>query len=457
MNAKKLVSLILVALLALLAGCSKPVEKHHVTIEVKDFGTISVELDPTYAPNTVANFMELAENGFYDGLTFHRIITGFMIQGGDPKGDGTGGSEKTIKGEFTKNGVKNPLSLTRGAIAMARTSTDYDSASSQFFIMQQNNFSLDGQYAVLRLRHLGHGHRRRNLQKHAGHRQQRHCRAGKPARHHVRHGCRLAGGCLMAIEPGNPQESPVSSSRDAAGGDLRLRCTSGAVYFSAALFLLLSLAIVVLGWYVYLSGQSRLASALLITAILSPFIAGLTWLILKTPRSYVFMKDTVVKRALIGSRAYRVSQVTGFTCGQRFVKVHAKIGSYFSHFVELEFGNAGKLVIDNRDTRYPIEKLAEYLTRVYGLEKLKNRCQFKTGKNTGGGRLKAAPPSVLRQTLFLLEKLNAHAVWVFYLGSISWPAFRRARRARGFPYSSPSRASRPRIQRRSPERCDRRA
>ena len=121
--------------------------KHHVKINVKDYGTISVELDPTYAPITVENFLSLAESGFYDGLTFHRIIDGFMIQGGDPLGTGLGGSDTTIKGEFSSNGVENPLSHTRGAISMAR-SQDKDSASSQFFIVHQDSPHLDGDYAV---------------------------------------------------------------------------------------------------------------------------------------------------------------------------------------------------------------------------------------------------------------------------------------------------------------------
>ncbi|MDD3416084.1 MAG: peptidylprolyl isomerase [Lachnospiraceae bacterium] len=121
--------------------------KHHVEIEVKDYGTISLELDAEQAPISVTNFTELAKAGFYDGLTFHRIISGFMIQGGDPNGDGTGGAKQTIKGEFTNNGVENSLSHVRGAISMAR-SLDYDSASSQFFIVHQDSLSLDGDYAV---------------------------------------------------------------------------------------------------------------------------------------------------------------------------------------------------------------------------------------------------------------------------------------------------------------------
>ncbi len=120
--------------------------KHHVAIAVRDYGTITVELDADAAPITVQNFLDLADSGFYDGLTFHRIIEGFMIQGGDPEGTGMGGSDKTIKGEFSANGVENPLSHTRGAISMARSNA-MDSASSQFFIVQKDSTFLDGQYA----------------------------------------------------------------------------------------------------------------------------------------------------------------------------------------------------------------------------------------------------------------------------------------------------------------------
>lgn len=120
---------------------------HYADIGIEDYGTITVALDGNTAPETVENFVSLAESGFYDGLTFHRIIEGFMMQGGDPNGDGTGGSENTITGEFSDNGIENNLSHTRGAIAMAR-SNDYDSASSQFFIVQEDSTNLDGQYAV---------------------------------------------------------------------------------------------------------------------------------------------------------------------------------------------------------------------------------------------------------------------------------------------------------------------
>lgn len=120
---------------------------HTAEITVKDKGTIKLELYGNLAPKTVKNFKELADSGFYNGLTFHRIISGFMIQGGDPDGDGTGGSKKTITGEFTANGFVNNLSHERGVISMARSS-DPDSASSQFFIMHQTTTSLDGQYAA---------------------------------------------------------------------------------------------------------------------------------------------------------------------------------------------------------------------------------------------------------------------------------------------------------------------
>lgn len=119
---------------------------HHAEIIVKDYGTIDVELDADTAPITVTNFVKLAQEGFYDGLTFHRIMDGFMIQGGDPNGDGTGGSDENIKGEFSNNGVENDISHTRGTISMARAN-DPDSGSSQFFIVQSDSTFLDGDYA----------------------------------------------------------------------------------------------------------------------------------------------------------------------------------------------------------------------------------------------------------------------------------------------------------------------
>ena len=121
--------------------------KHHAKIKVKDYGTIEFELDGDTAPITVANFVKLVNEKFYDGLTFHRIMSGFMIQGGDPLGNGTGGSDETIKGEFSSNGVENNISHKRGVISMARSS-EPDSASSQFFIMHQDADYLDGQYAA---------------------------------------------------------------------------------------------------------------------------------------------------------------------------------------------------------------------------------------------------------------------------------------------------------------------
>lgn len=121
--------------------------KYDILINVKNYGEIKLELDADIAPITVTNFINLVNEGFYDGLTFHRVIDGFMIQGGDPKGDGTGGSSETIKGEFSSNGVTNNLSHERGVISMAR-SNDMNSASSQFFIMHEDNSSLDGNYAA---------------------------------------------------------------------------------------------------------------------------------------------------------------------------------------------------------------------------------------------------------------------------------------------------------------------
>ena len=118
----------------------------YADIEIENYGTITVALDKTSAPVTVDNFINLAENGFYDGLTFHRIMEGFMMQGGDPKGDGSGGADSKIVGEFKQNGYENNISHTRGAISMARAMA-YDSASSQFFIVHEDSTFLDGTYA----------------------------------------------------------------------------------------------------------------------------------------------------------------------------------------------------------------------------------------------------------------------------------------------------------------------
>ncbi|MBE5774316.1 MAG: peptidylprolyl isomerase [Clostridiales bacterium] len=168
---KKLMILALCLVLTVLSGCSAlntaapkateaPVAQQQAdsaqtasganpvaTIEIENFGKIVVELYPDVAPITVENFVNLAKEGFYDGLTFHRIISGFMIQGGCPQGTGTGGPGHTIKGEFALNGIKNDLSHTRGVISMARAN-DPDSAGSQFFIVHQDSTFLDGQYAA---------------------------------------------------------------------------------------------------------------------------------------------------------------------------------------------------------------------------------------------------------------------------------------------------------------------
>ena len=140
----------------IITGCDNSNEKEdsdmlsgkiNAEIVVKDYGTIKLELDADTAPITVTNFVNLVNDKFYDGLTFHRIIEGFMIQGGDPLGNGTGGSKKNIKGEFSSNGVTNNISHTRGVISMARSS-DPNSASSQFFIVHKDSTFLDGQYAA---------------------------------------------------------------------------------------------------------------------------------------------------------------------------------------------------------------------------------------------------------------------------------------------------------------------
>lgn len=126
---------------------AEPYGIHHAVITVENYGEIHLELDGDTAPITVKNFVELAKDGFYDGLTFHRIISGFMIQGGDPKADGTGGSKNEIIGEFESNGYENNIKHERGVISMARAN-DPDSASSQFFIMHRTATHLDGDYAA---------------------------------------------------------------------------------------------------------------------------------------------------------------------------------------------------------------------------------------------------------------------------------------------------------------------
>ncbi|MFA7637288.1 MAG: peptidylprolyl isomerase [Monoglobales bacterium] len=162
---KKILAILLAAMMAVsFAACNKEKndevntdttakqeqvpERSHVLITMADGGEIKIELIPEYAPKTVENFLSLVKSGFYDGLTFHRVIEGFMIQGGDPEGTGLGGSGKYISGEFSLNGYnKNILKHSRGVVSMAR-SQHPDSASSQFFIMHQDNFNLDGQYAA---------------------------------------------------------------------------------------------------------------------------------------------------------------------------------------------------------------------------------------------------------------------------------------------------------------------
>lgn len=120
---------------------------HHAEMKVKDYGTIKLELDADTAPITVENFAKLVNEKFYDGLTFHRIIKDFVIQGGDPNGNGTGGSKENIEGEFESNGIDNNISHKKGVISMAR-SKDYNSGSSQFFIVLKDSTYLDGQYAA---------------------------------------------------------------------------------------------------------------------------------------------------------------------------------------------------------------------------------------------------------------------------------------------------------------------
>ena len=142
---KRIVKLVLVSILALaLFACSggangsSASKKPRVEISVKDFGVMQVELEPEIAPITVANFLKLVNDGFYNGLTFHRVVPGFMIQGGDPSGNGDGGTGENIKGEFQSNGVPNSIKHERGVISMARWNDEPDSASSQFFILQQD-------------------------------------------------------------------------------------------------------------------------------------------------------------------------------------------------------------------------------------------------------------------------------------------------------------------------------
>ena len=147
---KRILSLLTVFILLCLTACGSGKYAsglHHVEIDVENYGTIALELDADTAPISVENFCTLAADGFYDGLTFHRIISGFMIQGGDPSGDGSGGLDDKIHGEFSANGTENNISHVRGTISMAR-SDDYDSASCQFFIVHEDSTFLDGNYAA---------------------------------------------------------------------------------------------------------------------------------------------------------------------------------------------------------------------------------------------------------------------------------------------------------------------
>ena len=152
---KRIIAIMLVlAMMFTFVGCNYKSEfkdyaenKIYVEMVVKNFGLMTIELDPSVAPITVHNFATLVADGFYDGLTFHRIINGFMMQGGDPNGNGTGGSSETIVGEFAANGIRNNLSHTRGVISMARSSNK-NGASSQFFIVHKDSLHLDGNYAA---------------------------------------------------------------------------------------------------------------------------------------------------------------------------------------------------------------------------------------------------------------------------------------------------------------------
>jgi cyclophilin family peptidyl-prolyl cis-trans isomerase len=164
MNVKRVIALLLCAIMIIgtLASCGAPDyceyakdrdtegrEIYYAEISVVDYGKIVVLLDATTAPITVANFVSLVNSGFYNGLKFHRIIEDFMIQGGDPNGNGSGGSSKTIKGEFAENGYVNDISHLRGVISMARSGQSYNSASSQFFICNDDSVeALDGKYAA---------------------------------------------------------------------------------------------------------------------------------------------------------------------------------------------------------------------------------------------------------------------------------------------------------------------
>ena len=151
---KKAVSIVMSAVLILLcfASCGSKGMKgtHHAEMVIKNYGTVKIELYGDQAPLTVENFVNLCNKGFYDGLTFHRYVKDFVLQGGDPQGTGLGGCESSVKGEFSANGVKNTIKHKKGVISMARNQFDFNSASSQFFICLKNSCSddLDGQYAA---------------------------------------------------------------------------------------------------------------------------------------------------------------------------------------------------------------------------------------------------------------------------------------------------------------------
>ena len=167
-------------------SAAEPIGKYTAVIDIADYGTITLELDGDSAPLTVANFVKLAKDGFYDGLTFHRIMDGFMMQGGDPKGNGTGGSEETIPGEFSANGYDNPISHTRGTISMARAS-DPNSASSQLLHLPGGQHLPGRQLRRLRPRDGGHGRGGCHLCRRSAHGRQRHHPPGGPAHHQQHH------------------------------------------------------------------------------------------------------------------------------------------------------------------------------------------------------------------------------------------------------------------------------
>jgi peptidyl-prolyl cis-trans isomerase B (cyclophilin B) len=152
---KRWQGLLLILLVLFITGCEfgsvkkkeRDMSIHHIKIEVENYGTIEAELDGKTAPITVNNFVEHAKEGLYDGTTFHRIMKGFMIQGGDPTAIGKGDSSKTIKGEFANNGVENSITHVRGTISMARRGNDNNSAYAQFFIVHEDSLFLDGNYA----------------------------------------------------------------------------------------------------------------------------------------------------------------------------------------------------------------------------------------------------------------------------------------------------------------------